>query len=311
MPGSPERQALEAELRRQGSEVVEVPMIIGGREVRSGNLGTCTMPHDHGHVLCRFHQADASHMRQAVRAALDARREWLSIGPEARAGIFATAADLLATRTRPVLNAATMLGQSKVAFQAEIDAAAELIDFFRFNAHFMRRILDGEPLVSPPGMSNALEARPLEGFVLAISPFNFTSIAANLPTAPALMGNTAVWKPASTAVLSAHHTMKMLMEAGFPPGVINMVPGPGATIVPEALASPHLAGVHFTGSTPTFRSIWRAVGEHIDRYVSYPRLVGETGGKDFVFVHSSADLDEVAASAIRGAFEYQGARCVG
>jgi 1-pyrroline-5-carboxylate dehydrogenase len=309
LPGSVERGELKAELARQAARVVEVPMIIAGEEVESGDIGECVMPHDHGHVICRYHRGAREHFERAIRAAMDARAVWHSLCWEARAAVFLKAADLLSTRFRQVLNAATMLGQSKTVYQAEIDAACELVDFFRFNAWYMQRIFEEQPAISPPGTWNATEARPLDGFVFAISPFNFTSIAGNLPSAPAMMGNTVVWKPASTAVLNAHFLMRLWTEAGLPPGVVNMVPGPGSTAGPIVLASPDLAGVHFTGSTSTFRSIWRAVGENVSRYRSYPRIVGETGGKDFVFVHSSAHPDEVVAATLRGAFEYQGQKC--
>jgi 1-pyrroline-5-carboxylate dehydrogenase len=309
LPGSLERETLKSELDRQAGERVEIPMIIGGEEVTSGDLGECVVPHDHGHVLATYHKASEEHVGRAVEAALEARREWQSLPWEARAAVFLKAADLLSTTFRPVLNAATMLCQSKVAFQAEIDAACELIDFFRFNTSFMSRICADQPPISPPGQWNATEARPLDGFVLAVTPFNFTSIAGNLPSAPAIMGNTSVWKPASTAVLPAYHLMRLWKEAGLPGGVINMVPGPGSQVGPVALTHPSLAGVHFTGSTDTFQSMWRTVGENIQRYRSYPRIVGETGGKDFVFVHSSAAVDEVAAGVVRGAFEYQGQKC--
>ncbi len=309
-PGSVERRLLKEELRRQEGMKVEIPMIIGGREVRSGDMGACVAPHRHRHVLGRFHRGGAEHFREAIAAALEAGRDWSAMPWEARAAIFLKAADLLATSHRLSLNAATMLGQSKVVLQAEIDSACELIDFFRFNAYYMMRLCAEQPLTpSHTFLWNATEARPLEGFVFAVTPFNFTSIAGNLPCAPAIMGNTVVWKPASTSVLAASGIMKLLEDAGLPPGVINMVPAPGPAAGQAVLGHRDLAGVHFTGSTPTFQSMWRTVGENIRGYRAYPRLVGETGGKNFVFVHVSADPDALCAAVIRGAFEYQGQKC--
>ncbi len=309
LPGSAERVALDAELEAQAGRVVDIPMIIGGEEVRSGDLATCVMPHEHGHVIGRYHRAGEEHVRRAIEAAMQARNEWIALGWERRVEVFLRAADLLAGKYRQVLNAATMLSMSKVVYQAEIDAACETVDFFRFNAWYAQRIHEEQPLVSPEGMSNRLEPRPLDGFVFSVTPFNFTSIAGNLPSSPTLMGNTTVWKPASTAVLPAYHLMRLWQEAGLPDGVINMIPGAGSRIGPQVLAHPDLAGLYFTGSTATFQDMWRTVGENISRYRSYPRLVGETGGKDFVFVHSSADVEAVVAGAIRGAFEFQGQKC--
>jgi 1-pyrroline-5-carboxylate dehydrogenase len=266
------------------------------------------MPHRHAHTLARWHQAGAAEVARAIDAAHAAHADWSRMAWEDRAAIFLRAADLLAGPWRMRMNAATMLGQSKTAFQAEIDSACELIDFWRFNAHYMEQIYREQP-GSAPGTWNRLEHRPLEGFVFAATPFNFTSIAGNLPTAPALMGNTVVWKPASTAVYSAHVIMEIVEAAGLPPGVINMVPGPGAAIGDPVLASPQLAGIHFTGSTGTFQGMWETVGRNIRRYHAYPRVVGETGGKDFVFAHASADVDALAAALVRGAFEYQGQKC--
>ncbi len=266
------------------------------------------MPHRHTHTLATWHQAGAAEVERAIDASLTAHPAWSRMAWEDRAAIFLRAADLLAGPWRMRLNAATMLGQSKTAYQAEIDSACELIDFWRFNAHYMEHIYREQPW-SAPGSWNRLEHRPLEGFVFAVTPFNFTSIAGNLPTAPALMGNTVVWKPASTAIYSAHVIMDVLEAAGLPPGVINMVPGPGATIGDPVLASPHLAGIHFTGSTGTFQAMWETVGRNIRRYRAYPRVVGETGGKDFVFAHVSADVDALATALVRGAFEYQGQKC--
>src|SRR5438034_5937167 len=307
-PGTAERTALRAELQRMAGETVEITPRIGGRRVETGKLARAVMPHRHAHVLATWHQAGEAEVTRAIDAALDAHRDWSAMAWEDRAAIFLRAADLLAGPWRMRLNAATMLGQSKTPFQAEIDAACELIDFWRFNAHYMEHIYREQP-ASAPGTWNRLEHRPLEGFVFAVTPFNFTSSAGNLPTAPALMGNTVVWKPASTAIYSAHVIMEVLEAAGLPPGVINMVPGPGAMIGDPVLASPHLAGIHFTGSTGTFQAMWETVGRNIRRYRAYPRVVGETGGKDFVFAHGSADVDGLATALVRGAFEYQWQKC--
>jgi 1-pyrroline-5-carboxylate dehydrogenase len=307
-PGTPERAALKAELARLAGTETEMPLIIGGKEIRTGKLGAAVMPHAHAHLLGHYHLAGPTEVGAAIDAAVAAQVDWARMSQGSRAAIFLKAAELLATKFRPVLNAATMLGQSKTAHQAEIDAACELIDFFRFNVHFAERILAEQP-ISGPGIWNQVESRPLEGFVFAVSPFNFTSIAGNLPTAPAILGNTAVWKPASTAVYSAHFIMQLLMEAGLPPGVINLVYGSGAAVGDLVLDSPHLAGVHFTGSTGVFQGMWRRIGERIDRYRTYPRLVGETGGKDFIFAHESADRQALAVAIVRGAFEFQGQKC--
>jgi len=307
-PGTPERAALEAELAAQRSRTIEIPCVIGGREVRTGRIAEARVPHRHGQVLARWHQAGPAEVEAAVEAARAARRAWSALEPHDRAAVLLRAADLLAGPWRQVLNAATMLGQSKTAYQAEIDSACEIVDFWRWNPHFMARILADQP-VSPPGQWNRLEYRPLEGFVFAVTPFNFTSIAANLPTAPALLGNTVLWKPASSAVYSAWHLLKLLEAAGLPPGVVNFVPGPGRAVGDPALASPELAGLHFTGSTAVFQGMWRTIAESLPRYRSYPRIVGETGGKDYVFVHPSADLDATAVALLRGAFEYQGQKC--
>jgi len=307
-PGTPERAQLQARLEELSSRELEIPLVIGGREVRTGRVADVRVPHRHAQRLARFHQAGPAEVQAAIEAALEARRSWAAMDPHDRAAIFLRAADLLAGPWRQVLNAATMLGQSKTPHQAEIDAACETADFWRFNPWFMERILSEQP-ISPPGQWNRLEYRPLEGFVLAVTPFNFTSIAANLPTAPALMGNTVVWKPASSAVYSAWQIVKVLEAAGLPPGVVNFVPGPGRAVGDPALASPDLAGLHFTGSTQVFQGMWRTVGENLSRYRGYPRLVGETGGKDFVFVHPSADVDAAAVALVRGAFEYQGQKC--
>jgi 1-pyrroline-5-carboxylate dehydrogenase len=289
-------------------EVLDIPLVIGGKEVRTGNTAKAVCPHRHGHVLATYHQGNAEHVEAAARAAKAAAREWGAMPWEHRASIFLRAAELLAGPWRDTMNAATMLGQSKNVFQAEIDAACEMIDFWRFNAQFLQEIYEDQPL-SSPAVWNRVEQRPLEGFVFAVTPFNFTSIAGNLPTAPALMGTPVIWKPASSAVYSAWMIMKLLMEAGLPPGVINFVPGAGGAIGRPALAHPELAGIHFTGSTAVFRDMWKSVGDHIDRYHNYPRIVGETGGKDFVFAHPSADPKTLTCALTRGAFEYQGQKC--
>jgi 1-pyrroline-5-carboxylate dehydrogenase len=307
-PGSPERKTLRAELDRMAGEVIEITPRIGGRRVATGRTAEAVMPHDHRHVLAVWHKAGASEVQRAIDAAAAAHREWSRMPWQERAAIFLRAADLLAGPHRMILNAATMLGQSKTAHQAEIDAACELIDFWRFNVAWAEEIYRQQPL-SSPGAWNRLEHRALEGFVFAVTPFNFTSIGGNLPTAPAILGNTVVWKPASSALYSAHFIMEILEAAGLPPGVINMVPGAGAEVGDPALASPGLAGIHFTGSTATFQGMWEAVGRNIRRYRSYPRIVGETGGKDFVFAHASADVQALATALTRGAFEYQGQKC--
>jgi len=307
-PGSPERKALGAELDRMAGEVIEITPRIGGRRVTTGRTTEAVMPHDHRHVLATWHKAGASEVQRAIDAAGAAYREWSRLPWQERAAIFLRAADLLAGPYRMMLNAATMLGQSKTAHQAEIDAACELIDFWRFNVAWAEEIYRQQPQ-SSPGAWNRLEHRALEGFVFAVTPFNFTSIAGNLPTAPAILGNTVVWKPASSALYSAHFIMDVLEAAGLPPGVINMVPGAGAEVGDPVLASPALAGIHFTGSTATFQSMWETVGRNIRRYRSYPRIVGETGGKDFVFAHASADVPSLVTALTRGAFEYQGQKC--
>jgi 1-pyrroline-5-carboxylate dehydrogenase len=306
--GSPERAELKARLASMAAEKIDIPIVIGGKEIRTGNLGKAVMPHDHRHVLAEYHNASPEHVQQAIAAAAEGRREWASWAWEDRAAVILRAAELLATTWRPTINAATMLGQSKTAFQSEIDAASEMIDFWRFNAYFAQELYHEQP-VSGPGVWNSMEYRALEGFVYAITPFNFTAIGGNLTTAPALMGNTIVWKPASAAMLSAYYTLKVLEAAGLPPGVINFVPGDAQAITNQLLDSPELAGVHFTGSTAVFNNMWKKIGENVGRYKSYPRLVGETGGKDFIVVHPSADPQEVAVAIARGGFEYQGQKC--
>ena len=307
-PGSPERASLQAKLEEMSANRIDMPLVIDGRDVRTGKTAQAVMPHRHAHVLGDFHLGGAKDVQSAIDAALRAQKDWAALPWEARAAVFLKAADLLAGPYRDVLNAATMLGQSKTCHQAEIDSACELIDFFRFNVAFYEQVLREQPQ-SSPGMWNRMEHRPLEGFVFAVSPFNFTSIAGNLPTAPALCGNTVVWKPASTAAYSAHFLMQLFREAGLPDGVINLVTGSGGDIGDPALASQHLAGIHFTGSTKVFHQMWRTVGNNIDKYASYPRLVGETGGKDFIIAHASADPVALVAAVVRGAFEYQGQKC--
>ena len=307
-PGSPERAELKARLQKMSSERVDIPLIIGGSEVHTGALTESVMPHNHRHVLASWHRANPEHVDQAVKAAQRAARDWANWAWEDRAAVFLKAAELLATTWRATLNAATMLGQSKTAFQAEIDAACELIDFWRFNPHYAQSLYDEQPF-SDRTMWNQLDYRPLEGFVYAVTPFNFTSIAGNLPTAPALMGNTVVWKPASSAMLSAYYIMKLLEEAGLPPGVINFVPGDAGIISDKLLSNRDLAGVHFTGSTAVFNSMWKTIGASMSRYKSYPRIVGETGGKDFIIAHPSADPAALSVAIARGGFEYQGQKC--
>jgi len=308
LPGSSERAELKATIARMASERVDIPLVIGGCEIRTGRTSQVVMPHNHRHVLGEWHAAEPSHVQQAIETAMNASREWARWSLQDRAAVFLRAAELLTTTWRATLNAATMLGQSKTVIQAEIDSASELIDFWRFNPYYAQELYEEQP-ISSHTMWNRLEYRPLEGFVYAVTPFNFTSIGGNLPTAPALMGNTVVWKPASSAMLSAYYILRLLEAAGLPPGVINFVPGDAAQISSILLDSPHLAGVHFTGSTGVFNSMWKRVGENAGKYTGYPRLVGETGGKDFIVAHPSADPQELAVAIARGAFEYQGQKC--
>jgi 1-pyrroline-5-carboxylate dehydrogenase len=307
-PGSPEKKALKDQLRKMLGEQLEIPLIIGGKEVKSGDLADCRCPHDHQHILARYHKAGAKEVELAVAEAKKAWKDWSEMDWVSRASIFLRAAELLATKYRFILNAATMLGQSKTAHQAEIDSACELIDFYRINPYFMQEIYHQQSL-SSAGSWNYVEYRALEGFVFAVTPFNFTSIAGNLPTSPAMMGNVVLWKPASSAVYSAYFLARLWKEAGLPDGVINFIPGPGRYVGDPVLEKADLAGVHFTGSTAVFHDMWKLIGSNIMKYKSYPRIVGETGGKDFIVVHPSADLDIVAAAMIRGAFEYQGQKC--
>jgi 1-pyrroline-5-carboxylate dehydrogenase len=307
-PGSPERAELQQRLRELERERIEIPLVIGGKDVTTKETFEAVEPHRKSHVLADVHAGGPAEVEQAIAAAREARHDWARLPWEERAAVFLRAAELLAGPWRATVNAATMLGQSKTAHQAEIDAACELTDFFRFNVEFMTRIYKEQPN-SAPGTWNRLEYRPLEGFIFAVTPFNFTAISGNLPSAPALMGNTVVWKPASTAAFSAHFVMRLFQEAGLPDGVINLVYGPGATIGDAALASPELAGIHFTGSTTVFNSMWQTVGSNVGEYRNYPRIVGETGGKDFIVAHPSADVEAVATAIVRGSFEYQGQKC--
>ncbi|MCY4233131.1 MAG: L-glutamate gamma-semialdehyde dehydrogenase [Bacteroidetes bacterium] len=307
-PGSSECASIKLKLKELKGTQTEIPAFIHGKAVHTGDLGEIRPPHEVAHLLGAVHKCGSKQVQQAIESALEARKTWSEMDFIDRASIFLKAADLLAGPWRDVLNASTMLGQSKNVFQAEIDAACELIDFFRFNVEYASKIYEEQPY-SSPGVWNRLEYRPLEGFVFAVTPFNFTSITGNLPTAPALMGNTVIWKPASTSIYSAYFIYKLLEEAGLPPGVINMVPGSGANIGDPVLASSSFSGLHFTGSTDTFQHMWRTIGANISNYDTYPRIVGETGGKDFILAHSSADPDAVATAIVRGAFEYQGQKC--
>jgi len=307
-PNSPERELLTKELKRLESTQIEIPLIIDGKEVKTGKLGKVVMPHDHGHVLATYHMATEKEVEMAAKAAIKAQKLWADTDWTVRSAILLKAAELLATKYRPLINASTMLGQGKNAFQAEIDAACETIDFLRYNAFFASKIYNEQPK-SGFNQLNKMEYRALEGFVFTVSPFNFTAIASNLNMSPVLMGNTTVWKPATTSIFSNYYLMKIFMEAGLPDGVINFLPGSGSVIGKVAFGQKEFAGVHFTGSNETFNSIWRSISENLSTYRSYPRIVGETGGKDFVFVHPSANELEVAVAIIRGAFEFQGQKC--
>jgi 1-pyrroline-5-carboxylate dehydrogenase len=307
-PGSPEKEELKKKLDDLKSKSIEIPIVIGGRKYKTGNMGECSAPHDHKLQLGTYHKITKELVGKAIDTALKARREWCCLPWEQRTAIFLKMADLLAGPHRQVLNAATMLCQDKNVYQAEIDAACELIDFFRFNAYFMQQLYEMQP-ISDEGAWNRVEYRPLEGFVFAVTPFNFTSIAGNLPTSPAIMGNVVLWKPARSVIYTAHFLVELFKEAGVPDGVITMLPGSGSVISPPILNHPYFAGIHFTGSTETFRYLWRTIGENLDKYKTYPRMVGETGGKDFVFAHPSADLDALSTALLRGAFEYQGQKC--
>ena len=307
-PGSRDRKDLQAELDRLSSSQIEIPLIIGGKEIYTNDTSTISMPHDHGHVLARYHKAGEKEVKMAIDAALKAHREWESFSWFERASVTLKAAELLSKKYRMLINAATMLGQSKSAYQAEIDAACETIDFLRFNAHYISDIYNEQPH-SDPGIINRLEYRPLEGFVFAVTPFNFTAIASNLNMAPVLMGNTTIWKPATTSILSNYVLMQVFKEAGLPDGVINFIPGQGSAVGNQVIADKYFAGLHFTGSNGTFNKLWQNTAANLANYRSYPRIVGETGGKDFVLVHPSAKVDEVSTALVRGAFEYQGQKC--
>ena len=307
--GSKERISLQKKYDELSANKIEIPIIINGERIKTENIGKCVMPHDHQKVLATYHKASDKVVHQAIESSLNAWAEWSKTDLEYRTKIFRKAASLLAGKWRDTINAATMLNQSKNAFQAEIDSACELIDFFNFNANYAENIHNKQNLISPDGMKNSLEYRPLEGFIFAITPFNFTSIAGNLPTAPAVMGNVSIWKPASSAVLACYYLMEMLQEAGLPDGVINFLPGSGSSIGDPILNHPSLAGVHFTGSTNTFNHIWKIIGTNISRYKTYPRIVGETGGKDYCLAHKSCDINVLVTAMVRGAFEYQGQKC--
>lgn len=308
LPGSPERISLEKELERQSNIVIDIPLIIGGKEIRTGRTGNVVMPTDHNHLLATYHIASEKEVSMAISAALDAKECWMTLAWMERASIMNRAAELISKKYRFLLNAATMLGQGKNAFQAELDAACEVIDYLRFNSHFASLIYREQP-VSDNQTINRLEYRPLEGFIYTISPFNFTAIASNLNTSVAMMGNTTVWKPATTSLLSSYYLMNILKEAGLPDGVINFIPGSGSIISSVVLNHKDLAGIHFTGSNSTFNTLWKTVSENLSKYRSYPKLVGETGGKDFIFAHNSAKPVELATAIVRGAFEYQGQKC--
>ncbi|MEC7850465.1 MAG: L-glutamate gamma-semialdehyde dehydrogenase [Candidatus Neomarinimicrobiota bacterium] len=307
--GSKERISLQKKYDELSANKIEIPIIINGERIKTGDIGKCVMPHDHQKVLATYHKASDKVVRQTIESSLNAWTEWSKTDLEYRTNIFRKAGSLLAGKWRDTINAATMLNQSKNAFQAEIDSACELIDFFNFNANYAENIHNKQNLISPNGMKNSLEYRPLEGFIFAITPFNFTSIAGNLPTAPVVMGNVSIWKPASSAVLACYYLMEMLQEAGLPDGVINFLPGSGSSIGDPILNHPSLAGVHFTGSTNTFNHIWKTIGTNISQYKTYPRIVGETGGKDYCLAHKSCDIDVLVTAMVRGAFEYQGQKC--
>ena len=306
--GSKERELLMMELERQSNLEVEIPLIIGGKEIHTGNVGKVVMPHNHKHVLAKYHKAREVDVKSAIDTALAAKEQWLELSWVERASIMFKAAELISKKYRYVLNAATMLGQNKNVFQAEIDAACETIDFLRFNAHYVSQIFLSQPSIGHDNI-NRLEYRPLEGFVFTLSPFNFTAIASNLNASVAIMGNTTVWKPATTSLLSSYYLMKIFQEAGMPPGVINFIPGSGSMIGDIVLNHRDLAGIHFTGSTNVFNHLWKSVGNNVENYKSYPKLVGETGGKDFIFAHNSANPVELATAIVSGAFEYQGQKC--
>jgi 1-pyrroline-5-carboxylate dehydrogenase len=309
LPGSDERTSLKQKLVELRQTEIEIPLLIGGKEIKTGKTGKCVIPHNHKTVVGTYHQAGEKEVKIAIEVTLKARDSWAKLEWHDRISVFLKAADLLSGSWRDTINAATMLGQSKNVFQAEIDSAAELVDFFRFNAYYAMQIFEQQPPYSPVGIWNRMEYRPLEGFVFAVTPFNFTSIAGNLPSAPAMMGNVSLWKPASSAVYSAYYLMKLFQEAGLPEGVINFIPGPGGHVGTPVMLASELAGIHFTGSTATFQNMWKTVGNNINNYKWYPRIVGETGGKDFIFAHQSADTQALVVALIRGAYEYQGQKC--
>ena len=308
-PGSPEKASLKEKLAELSQKEIEIPLIIGGKEVRTGDTGKCIMPHNHGHVLATFHQAGEKEVTQAIESAQVAWKQWSTTPLQERAAIFLKMAELLTGPYRDIINAATMLNMSKNVFQAEIDAACELIDFWNFNCWFAQELYNHQPMYSPEPTKNSMEHRSLEGFVFAVTPFNFTSIAANLPSAPALMGNVAIWKPASSTVYPAYFIMKLFKEAGLPDGVINFIPGRGSVVGPLVMDHPNLAGVHFTGSTSVFQNMWEHIGGNIKQYASYPRIVGETGGKDFCIAHESVNKEALVTAMVRGAYEFQGQKC--
>ena len=308
-PGSPEKASLKEKLAELSQKEIEIPLIIGGKEVRTGDTGKCIMPHNHGHVLATFHQAGEKEVRQAIESSQAAWKQWSTTPLQERAAIFLKMAELLTGPYRDIINAATMLNMSKNVFQAEIDAACELIDFWNFNCWFAQELYNHQPMYSPEPTKNSMEHRSLEGFVFAVTPFNFTSIAANLPSAPALMGNVAIWKPASSTVYPAYFIMKLFKEAGLPDGVINFIPGRGSVVGPLVMDHPNLAGVHFTGSTSVFQNMWEHIGGNIKQYASYPRIVGETGGKDFCIAHESVNKEALVTAMVRGAYEFQGQKC--
>ncbi|MCX8084106.1 MAG: L-glutamate gamma-semialdehyde dehydrogenase [Calditerrivibrio sp.] len=308
-PGTKERELLKSALKELKSQVIDIPLIIGGKEIRTGNIGKVVCPHNHSHVLAEYHKAGEKEVLLAIEESQKAWKEWQKMRYEERISIFLKAADLLSTKYRYILNAATMLSISKNAYQAEIDSACELIDFWRFNSYYAQQIYKEQPLHSPKGTWNYTQQRPLEGFIFAVTPFNFTAIGGNLPTSPAIMGNVVIWKPASSAIYAPYFIMKILQEAGLPDGVINFIPGSANIVGDICIKHPLLAGIHFTGSTPVFQKMWKEVGNNIAKYKNYPRIVGETGGKDFVFAHSSADIKKLVVALVRGAFEYQGQKC--
>ena len=309
LPNSKEKLSLKKCLDEMSSNLVEIPIIINGQDVYTNDIGHCVMPHNHQHIIAKYHKAGLDDINNAIESSLEAWDSWSKLPIDERASIFEKAAHLLKTSWRDRINAATMLGQSKNVFQAEIDAACELIDFFNFNNEFAKEMHNNQPLISPDGMKNSLEYRSLEGFIFAVAPFNFSSISANLPCAPALMGNVALWKPASSSVFSSYYLMKLLQEAGLPDGVINFIPGSGRKIGDPIIENTNLAGVHFTGSTEVFQGMWNKIGKNISNYKTYPRIVGETGGKDFILAHKSSNIDELVTACVRGAFEYQGQKC--